>query len=156
MQSGGPQLTRIGIVDDHPAIVIGTAAFLNAQRDLRVVATGSTVHHLLRDAPALDVVLLDLVLADGSSPATNLASLAGTNARVLAYTSGDRPALVRDAARAGAAGMIRKSESPRAIVEAVRAVHRGEVSASADRAPRRVAVSEDRDPGAEHPGADRP
>lgn len=112
--------------------MIGTTAFLNAQRDLRVISTGSTVNQLLRDDPQLDVVLLDLVLADHSSPAMNIAALAGTRSRVIAYTSGDRPQLLRDAAKAGAAGMIRKSESPRAIIDAVRAVHRGEVSASTD------------------------
>ncbi len=132
MRSGGTQLIRIGIVDDHPAVVIGTAAFLGAQPDLRVVATGPTVAHLLRERPSLDVVLLDLVLADRSRPASNIDALAATGARVIAYTSGDRPQLVRDVAKAGASGMIRKSESPRAIIDAVRAVHRGEVSATAD------------------------
>jgi len=40
--------------------------------------------------------------------------------------------LVRSPARAGAIGMVRKSELPATIVEAVRAVLRGEVVASAD------------------------
>ncbi|MDI9890899.1 response regulator [Microbacterium sp. IEGM 1404] len=132
MPPGGRKIIRIGIVDDHPAVVIGTAAFLNAQPDLRVLTTGSTVNQLLRDSPSLDVVLLDLVLADRSSPAENIAALSGTHARIIAYTSGDRPQLIRDAARAGADGMIRKSESPRVVIDAVRAVHNGEVSATTD------------------------
>lgn len=132
MPPGGKEIIRIGIVDDHPAVIIGTAAFLNAQSDLRVLATGSTVNQLLRDSPPLDVVLLDLVLADRSHPAENIAALSGTRARIIAYTSGDRPQLIRDAARAGADGMIRKSESPRVVIDAVRAVHNGEVSATTD------------------------
>ncbi|WP_278102494.1 response regulator transcription factor [Microbacterium proteolyticum] len=132
MPPGGRKIIRIGIVDDHPAVVIGATAFLNAQPDLRVLTTGSTVNQLLRDSPSLDVVLLDLVLADRSSPAENIAALSGTHARIIAYTSGDRPQLIRDAARAGADGMIRKSESPRVVIDAVRAVHNGEVSATTD------------------------
>ena len=37
---------------------------------------------------------------------------------VLAFTSGERPAMVREAARAGVIGLIRKSEPPAAVVAA--------------------------------------
>lgn len=123
---------RIGIVDDHPAVVLGTTTILNAQPDMHVVATGSTVPELLSNERRFHVVLLDLVLGDGSTPGRNLRSLASLNVPVVAFTSGDEPRLVREAGRAGAVGMIRKSESPKALVEAVRAVLRGEVVATTD------------------------
>lgn len=123
---------KIGVVDDHPAVVLGVTGILNAQPDLHVVAVGSTVAELLDQVALLDVVLLDLVLADGSTPAGNIQALAASGVRVLAYTSGDRAALVREAGRAGAVGMVRKSELPGVIVEAVRTALRGEVVASAD------------------------
>ncbi len=128
--------SRIGVIDDHPAVMLGVVAILNAQSDLIVTATAATVAELLESerggGRAFDGVLLDLKLADGSTPAENIRALHAHGYQVLVYTSGDRPALIREAARSGAAGMIRKSERPTAIVEAVRLLVAGEVVASAD------------------------
>lgn len=123
---------RIGVVDDHPAMVLGVTGVLNAHEDLHVVATAPSVQELLEEDTRLDLVLLDLVLADGSTPTENMAALAPHGIPVLAYTSGERPHLVREVSRAGASGMIRKSEVPRSVVSAVRSVLRGETFASAD------------------------
>jgi DNA-binding NarL/FixJ family response regulator len=122
----------IGIIDDHPAVMLGVASVLNAHADLIVTATAKTVAELLALDQRFDGVLLDLTLADESTPSTNLEALSALQVPVLVYTSGDRPALIREAARAGAAGMVRKSEEPYAIVEAVRAIVRGDVPESAD------------------------
>ncbi|MBN9105728.1 MAG: response regulator transcription factor [Propionibacteriaceae bacterium] len=124
--------SRIGIIDDHPAVMLGVASVLNSQSDMLVVATAASVRDLLAQGLALDGVLLDLHLVDGSTPAENLEILSSLAVPVLVYTSGDRPALVREAARAGAAGMIRKSELPEVIVAAVRTMLAGGVVASAD------------------------
>lgn len=121
----------MGIVDDHPAVVLGVAGIVDAQPDMYVAASGTTVSELLAHDNRLDVVLLDLVLADGTTPTQNIRTLDAI-APVLAYTSGERPRLVREAGRAGVIGMIRKSELPEAIVDAIRAVVRGEVVATAD------------------------
>ena len=132
MQGDPVVRARIGVVDDHPSVVLGLASILNAQPDLHLVAGEATVPELLEQTDRLDLVLLDLVLADGSNPASDVTALAPLGVPVLAYTSGDRPALVREAGRAGAAGMVPKSELPAVVVEAVRAVLRGEVVASPD------------------------
>jgi DNA-binding NarL/FixJ family response regulator len=123
---------RIGIVDDHAAMVLGVKSVLDRRRELLLVTAASTVTGLLQDEPRLDLVLLDLSLADGSTPAQNLAELGRAGVIVIAYTSGERPALVRQAARAGVAGMIRKSEPPTVLVEAILQALRGEVVATAD------------------------
>lgn len=123
---------RIGIIDDHPAIVLGMAAILNAQRGLSVVAVGQSVAELLALSTSMDVVLLDLSLADGSRPMDNVAALRRSKIQVIAFTSGERPQLIREASRAGAIGMIRKSERPDRIIAAVRGVLTGEVVATAD------------------------
>jgi len=123
---------HVGIVDDHPSVVLGVTAALNAQPDLHVVAAGGTVTELLSHRIRLDVALLDLMLADGSAPAANIAQLAHHRIPVLVFTSGDRPDLVREASRAGAAGMIRKSEEPQVIADAVRTALDHGVVASAD------------------------
>lgn len=124
--------TRVGIVDDHPALILGVAAFLVGQADLQVVGAADRVATLLASGARFDVVLLDLVLADDSTPAQNVQALRAAGIPVLAYTSGERPHLVREAGRAGVSGMIRKSERPAAVAEAVRAVARGEIVATPD------------------------
>ncbi len=123
---------RIGIVDDHPAVLLGAAGLLRAQPDLQVAAATETVPQLLELTTRLDLVLLDLVLADGSTPTENMRRLSRLDVPVLAFTSGDRPAAVREVARAGAIGMIRKSERPAAIVAAIRQALRREVVATSD------------------------
>lgn len=125
-------VTRIGIVDDHPAVILGVTEIINAAAGMVLAASSDTVSGLLAPATPLDVVLLDLVLADGSTPTSNVRTLSRAGLPAVAFTSGDRPRLVREAGRAGAIGMIRKSEPPAAIVDAIVAVGRGEVVASAD------------------------
>lgn len=123
---------RAGIVDDHPVVIAGTVDVLGADPGIHVVAVASTVAGLLARTAEIDLVLLDLQLNDGSTPTTSIRALAQHGIPALAFTSGDRPALVREAARAGAIGMIRKSERPGEIIAAVHAAHRGETVASAD------------------------
>jgi DNA-binding NarL/FixJ family response regulator len=137
-----PGTTRIGIVDDHEVAALGVLSILDGADDLRVVGRAPTVAGLLVDGQDFDVVVLDLRLADGSSPEENAGALAAAGARVLAYTAGEDPALVRAAARAGINGMLRKSEPPEALLDALRQVARGDVVASVDWA---AAIDADRE-----------
>ncbi len=123
---------RIGVVDDHAAVNLGVAALLAGLDDLVLVGAAPTVDVLLEAAPALDLVVLDLSLGDASTPAANVARLVEAGARVLAYTSGAEARLVRECARAGVVGVIRKSAAPEVLVAAIRAALRGEVVATAD------------------------
>lgn len=124
--------SRVGIVDDHPAMILGTTSIINAHPALVVAGAGASVAGLLASGVSYDIVLLDLILADGSRPAGNVAAFVSRGIPVLAYTSGDRPELVQEAGRAGAMGVIRKSEPPKRLVAAIQAVLRGEVVASPD------------------------
>lgn len=123
---------HIGIIDDHPAVRLGVATILNTQDDMYVVASAENVTELLGVGQRCDGVLLDLSLADGSTPTENVRELTAAGIPTLVYTSGDRPELIREAARAGATGMVRKSELPGVIVAAVRTMLAGDVVASAD------------------------
>ncbi|MGP3535777.1 response regulator transcription factor [Microbacterium sp. RD1] len=123
---------RLGLVDDHPAVLLGAASVLNAQPDMRVARAGATVSEVLDGGEALDLVLLDLSLADGSSVEDNVAELREAGIPVLAYTGAEQPALLRRAARAGASGAVRKTERAEVIADAVRAVLREGVAAGSD------------------------
>lgn len=135
-------IAKVGLVDDHPTALLGVSAIVNAQQSMRVVGTAGTVEALLSGGSSADIVILDLQLADGSSPRENIQAIHASGALVLIFTSGENPALVREAARAGAAGMLRKSESPERIINALTTALAGETVATPDWA---AALVEDRE-----------
>lgn len=118
---------RIGVVEDHELLIEGLRQALGAAPDLEVVAAGASVDALLALDVAVDLAVLDLSLDDDSTPRGNVAQLhrAGID-KVLVLTTGDRPDLVREAARAGVLGVIRKSESAEAICAAVQSAAAGQ------------------------------
>ncbi|MCK2034562.1 LuxR C-terminal-related transcriptional regulator [Microbacterium sp. SSW1-49] len=126
----------VGIIDDHRAMLLGTTAIVNGHPGLHVVAVGKTVAELVAFRQRMDVILLGLTLSDGSTPAQNIAALAWTGARVLAYVGDEQIGLIREAARAGAVGMVKKSDEAPQLVATVRAAARGQLAASADWAAR--------------------
>ncbi|MGM7697855.1 response regulator transcription factor [Microbacterium sp. A84] len=132
----------VGIVEDHPAMLFGTVAILNNTTDIRVAASGAAAADIVARARRLDVVLLDLSLSDGTDPASNVRTLAPFGTSILAYTSGSQPHLIREAARAGAAGMIHKSARIEVIIDSVRSAARGQTIASPNWA---AALESDRD-----------
>lgn len=121
----------VGIVEDHPAMLFGIATILNRSGGIRVAASGATADEVARRARRLDVILLDLTLSDGSTPAENLRILEPLGASVVAYTSGDQPQRLREAARAGASGMIDKADSLEVITASVRRAAQGHILATA-------------------------
>lgn len=135
LPSKPPKALNVGLVDDHPALILGVSTIINAFPGMRVAGAASRVDALLESGGTFDVVLLDLQLADGSSPRRNVERLlagSGSGVKVIAFTSGENAALVRDAAHAGVVGMIRKSELPERLRRAIEAAHRGETIATPD------------------------
>lgn len=118
-------LRRIGLVEDHESVALGLASMLAAEDDLDLVVTAATVPELLSEAPQLDLVILDLRLADGSTPQDNVRALRDRGLEVLVFTGADNPFLVRSAARAGVLGVLRKSEDVQTVVAAVRTAASG-------------------------------
>lgn len=123
---------RLGLVEDHALIVAGLRGILGQMPEVDSLVSGGTVDALIAQPPEPDLVLLDLRLADFSHPGDNVRRLHDLGCTVIAYTSGESPALLRDAARAGVAGILSKREPPETVVEAVRTGLRGEVVASSD------------------------
>ena len=124
---------RIGVIDDHDSVIEGLRGFFADTDDLRLVVGAHTVGDLLAqltsDSPdmglPLDLVVLDLRLGDGSTPAGNIAELSEAGVSTLVYTSGDEPYLVRDAAGAGTLGVVRKNATKTEVCAAVRTAASG-------------------------------
>nr|WP_026928382.1 LuxR C-terminal-related transcriptional regulator [Granulicoccus phenolivorans] len=110
----------LGLVDDHFAVPMGMAALFEETEDLRLTASARTVDELLAEDPQLDLVLLDLSLADKSMPEENVAKLSARGIPALAFTSGDNAYLIRSAARGGVIGVVRKSQEPEILLAAIR------------------------------------
>ncbi|MCW4354214.1 response regulator transcription factor [Hoyosella sp. YIM 151337] len=126
------KVRRIGFVDDHQTYAIGMATLFEHEPDLELVAVAPTVDQLLASSIELDLVVLDLRLADGSSPRANVALLHEHGLDVLVLTSGDDRYLIRSAARGGVLGVVLKSEPPLVALDAIREAAAGRPVMSID------------------------
>jgi DNA-binding NarL/FixJ family response regulator len=122
---------RVVLVDDHAIVRTGLKAVLGAAPEIEVVGEasgGAEAVALLERTPA-DVVVMDISMADGDGIAATRAIVAqGEGApRILVLTMHAEEAYLEPVLGAGASGYLVKSTADRELVEAVRAVARGEV-----------------------------
>ena len=127
--SGGAEVLRLLLVDDHPVVRDGLRGMLSAEPGFEVVGEAADGAEALVRVDALepDVVLMDLRMP-GTSGVQALQALAGRARRpaVLVLTTYDTDDEVAAAVAAGATGYLLK-DAPRAeLVRAVRAAARGE------------------------------
>ena len=120
---------KVLIVDDHQVVRQGLRTFLELHDDIAVVGEagdGSAALEMIRRLEP-DVVLMDLVMPglDGIA-ATRQAVALYPRTRVIALTSFAEDDKVFPAIEAGASSYLLKDVSPDALVEAIRAVYRGE------------------------------
>jgi DNA-binding NarL/FixJ family response regulator len=98
---------------------------------MRVVFSGESVaayldwRTLTQQHPA-DVVVLDLTLGDGATVTENVRRLVHDGSPVIIHSVADRPAAVREALVAGAAGVVSKASRIDEVISAVDTVARGE------------------------------
>jgi len=121
-------IKRIALVEDHALIAIGFRDLITPEPDLLLVGSVDTAAGLDGVEGPLDLVVLDLRLADGSMPHDNVKSIHALGAHVLVYTGAEDRRLIQSAARSGALGLIRKSADPATLLAAIRtAADGGEV-----------------------------
>ena len=120
---------RLLIVDDHQVVRQGLRTFLELQPDMAVVGEAGDGAEGVRLAQSLrpDIVLMDLVMPgmDGIE-ATRKIRAQAEGPQVIALTSFTEDDKVFPALEAGAASYLLKDVSPEALVDAIRAVMRGE------------------------------
>ncbi len=120
---------RLLLADDHPVVREGIRNRLAREEDLVVVGEAANGEETIRQARRLqpDVVLLDVAMpGPGAVPVLAALRQAVPRAKVLVLSAFDDDEYVFGMLAAGAAGYALKDERLATLVEAVRAVARGE------------------------------
>ncbi|WP_329466805.1 response regulator [Streptomyces sp. NBC_01431] len=135
----------VAAVDDDRMLLDGLRVWLGGVPELRLVATAATVaellgesghelpHHsgeLVRTTP--DVVLLDLLLRDGSTAADNIRRLLHTGSRVLVISTVPERSRIIEAVRAGAGGYLTKDNDLPTLVASIKDIAAGRNAHSAE------------------------
>ncbi|MGZ3636599.1 MAG: response regulator transcription factor [Ktedonobacterales bacterium] len=126
-EAGAP--ITVLLADDHALVREGTRRLLEAEQDIRVVAEAGDGLSAVREAERTrpDVAIVDVAMPEISGiEATRRIKELLPNAAVLALTAYDDDQYVLALLDAGAAGFMLKDARGQELVEAVRAVHRGE------------------------------
>ena len=130
--SAPPRPTQVALVDDHELVGVALERALADSPTLSFVGRAATVADLEATGWDPAIVVLDLRLADGSSPIQNADTLVGAGRIVVAYTSGESPYLIRLAARTPISGMLRKSAPLSELVETLERCAAGELAFSTE------------------------
>lgn len=129
------KVSRVLIVDDHPATREGLAYRLSLEHDLEVCGEAAELSEALTIATQTDpdVIIVDLGLTrgDGLDLIARLKSR-GCRANLLVWSWRSESLYAERALRAGASGYISKSESTSTILSAIRRVLGGELYLTAE------------------------
>ncbi len=125
---------RIVLVDDHHLFRAGLRAAIAPCSDLEVAGEAHDARGalaVLQQTAGADVVVLDISLpgSDGIAAAREILR-SFRRVKVLILTAHKGPDYVRQAFAAGASGYVLKDETPEDVLEAIRAVARGETHVS--------------------------
>ncbi|HRQ01135.1 MAG TPA: response regulator transcription factor [Terrimesophilobacter sp.] len=122
----------VRLIDDHELVGVALEQALADSETLSYVGRVATVPESLAREPSPSIVVLDLRLADDSSPVENVQALTRAGCVVVIYTSAENPYLIRLAAQTPIAGLVRKSAPLTDLVTALERCARGELAFSTD------------------------
>jgi DNA-binding NarL/FixJ family response regulator len=120
---------RILLADDHAIVREGIGLLIDGQGDMQVVAQAGCGRDALRLAQELapDIALVDISMPDMNGAEVTEKILASCpSTRVLALTRHSDQAYMRRMLQAGAAGYVLKKSAADTLINAIRAVSKGE------------------------------
>ncbi|MFD0738317.1 response regulator [Lysobacter koreensis] len=126
---------RIVLVDDHPIVRAGFKQLLELEPGWQVIAEVGSAQALAAWMlqATCDVLVLDLSLPDGDGLVMLRHLLAQRpELAIVVLTMHDGALYVQDALAAGARGYVTKRSAPDELVDAIRAIGRGEIYLGSD------------------------
>mgnify|MGYP001044706259 CR=1 FL=1 len=123
---------KVGLIDDHDIMALAVEAVVAQVDGLEFVGSAGTVAELLLSWPDIDIAVLDLRLADGSSPVANVDRLNAVGIRAVILTSGESPYLMRAVAKCPIMGLVRKSAPSEVLEETLRNIAADDVALSTE------------------------
>lgn len=129
-------MNSIVIVDDHPIVIEGLSALLQADKDLHVIATftaGQAFLSFLPDAGFIDIVLLDITLPDinGVEVCKQIKKIS-PETKVLIISNHSERSIILQMLQQGASGYLLKNASSEELVRCIYDVLDGKVAFSAE------------------------
>jgi two-component system, NarL family, response regulator NreC len=121
---------KVLLADDHPILRSGLKLLFGAESDMEVVGEANNGREAVEKTLELrpDVVVMDIAMPEmGGLEATRRISQLDLGTRVLILTVHAEEQYLLPVVQAGGSGYVRKSQADTDLLEAVRAVHRGEV-----------------------------
>jgi DNA-binding NarL/FixJ family response regulator len=133
--------SRVLLVDDHPLILQGLAALINATSDLFVCGEASTAGEALEAIENFkpDIVIVDISLGDRNGVEL-IKDICAAHPKLpsLALSMYDETMYAVRVLKAGGRGYVMKQEVPKTVITAVRRVLQGHVYVSEQMATRLV------------------
>ena len=126
---------RILVVDDHPVVRQGIAVLVNSQSDMALVAEASNgreaIQQFRKHRP--DITLMDLQMPEMNG-LDALAAIRGefADAKIIVLTTYTGDVQILRALKSGAQGYLLKNTFHKELVDAIRAVHSGKKTLSAE------------------------
>ena len=120
---------RVLLADDHRLVRAGLRMLLGTQPDIDVVGEAGDGEETVVEAQRLrpDIVLMDLAMPKGGGlDATRRIAESGLPVRVLILTAQAEGQYLLPVLRAGGSGFLLKDAADEDLIEAIRAVYRGE------------------------------
>ncbi len=128
-KSAGDRI-RVLLVDDHPAIREALTETISGKIGIEICGQAASADEALRLVPKVkpDVAVVDISLEDahGLDLVQNI-RVQFPDVQVIVFSMYDENVYAERAVRAGASGYLMKSEPTQKVIEAIRAITRGEV-----------------------------
>lgn len=121
---------RVVLADDHPVVLAGMKALIQASPDIEVAGESSNGHGALRllHAQSPDIAIIDVSMPEmGGITLANRIAKDHATIKVLVLTAQEDRAYVRQLLSAGARGYVLKRSAADELIRAIRTVHAGGV-----------------------------
>jgi len=118
-------MSKVLIVDDHPAVREGLAIRLSRQPDLKVCGQAADISRAMKLVASThpDIVIVDISLKNGNGiDLIKRIKASGESIRMLVWSMYSESLCAERALRAGAMGYINKGQETDDIIEAIRAI----------------------------------